>query len=119
MVALQDWVMVWPLANCQATVHEVIAEPPAVTVTVPWKPPCQCPAIAYAAEHDRPAGGGLDDGGPDDGLDGGRLLDADALGLVGGVLMLPGTDRSALYQTAAILSYPADVGWTPSVRSDA
>jgi len=44
-VALQDWVMVWPLPNCQVVVHDEIAEPPAVTVTVAWKPPCHWPAI--------------------------------------------------------------------------
>jgi hypothetical protein len=35
----QTWVTVWPLANVSRTVQPVIAAVPAVTVTLPWKPP--------------------------------------------------------------------------------
>ncbi len=38
-VPFQTWVMVWPLLSVQRTVQPLIAEPPAVTVTSPWKPP--------------------------------------------------------------------------------
>jgi len=39
------WVTVWPLAKVQVTVQDEIARD-AVTVTEPWKPPGQEPAIA-------------------------------------------------------------------------
>ena len=32
----QSWLMLWPLARVHRTVHLLIAELPAVTVTVPW-----------------------------------------------------------------------------------
>ncbi|WP_256863454.1 hypothetical protein, partial [Microbispora sp. GKU 823] len=88
-----------------------MAELPAVTVTVAWKPPSHCPATAYAAEHPAPPGEGLGDGladGLGDGLADGLgdgLADGLGDGLVPGPCpMLPGTDWSAAYQAAAILS---------------
>ena len=45
-VAFQAWVTVWPLANCQVTVHDVMADVPAVTVIAAWKPPCHWPVEA-------------------------------------------------------------------------
>jgi hypothetical protein len=45
-VAPQYWVMVCPSGNVQDTVHPVMAELPARTVTSPWKPPCQLPVMA-------------------------------------------------------------------------
>lgn len=78
-VAFQALVICWPLAQVTVTVHLVIAEEPAVTLTSPWKPPGHWPASAYVAEQ--PPGGGGDDEGETDGLgDGGRLGDGDADG---------------------------------------
>jgi hypothetical protein len=37
----QIWLMACPLPSVQRTVHPVIADVPAVTVTSPWKPPDQ------------------------------------------------------------------------------
>lgn len=44
--AFQVLVNCWPLGQVQVTVHEVIAVPPAVTVTAPWKPLPQEPVTA-------------------------------------------------------------------------
>ncbi|MFC6079131.1 hypothetical protein ACFPZO_35070, partial [Microbispora camponoti] len=68
-----------------------MAELPAVTVTVAWKPPSHCPAIAYVAEHPAPPDDGLADG-LGDGLAEGL---GDGLGVPPGWPMLPGTDWSA------------------------
>ena len=38
-VPFQTWVMVCPFARSQRTVHPLIADAPAVTITSPWKPP--------------------------------------------------------------------------------
>ena len=45
-VPFQSWVMVWPLASVQVTVHPLIAEAPAFTVTCAWKPPAGRPRLA-------------------------------------------------------------------------
>jgi hypothetical protein len=38
-VPFHSWLMVWPLPRVHPAVQALIAEPPAVTVTSPWKPP--------------------------------------------------------------------------------
>lgn len=38
-VPFHTWLMLWPLLRVHLTVHPLIAEAPAVTVTSPWKPP--------------------------------------------------------------------------------
>jgi hypothetical protein len=40
-VPFQSWLMVWPLPSVHRTVHPLIAELPAVTVTSAWYPPGQ------------------------------------------------------------------------------
>lgn len=40
-VPFQTWLMLWPLLRVHRTVHPLIGEAPAVTVTSPWKPPDQ------------------------------------------------------------------------------
>lgn len=40
-VPFHNWVIVCPLARVSLTVQPLIADEPAVTVTVPWKPPGQ------------------------------------------------------------------------------
>ena len=59
-VPLHSWVMLWPLASVQRTVQAVIAELPARTVTVAWKPPCQEFVTDIVAEQ-APVVGGVDD----------------------------------------------------------
>src|ERR1035437_4849692 len=53
--------MVWPDGQVQVTVQAVIAELPAVTVTVLWKPPVQLLSMCQLAEQvlDPPVGGGV------------------------------------------------------------
>src|ERR1035437_2974606 len=53
--------MVWPDGQVQVTVQAVIAELPAVTVTVLWKPPVQLLSMCQLAEQvlDSPVGGGV------------------------------------------------------------
>jgi hypothetical protein len=55
--AFQVLVNRWPLGQVQVTVQELIAALPAVTVTVPWKPPLHELFTAKAAVQARPAGG--------------------------------------------------------------
>src|SRR6185369_10808177 len=51
-----NWVTVTPFGKVIFTVHPLIAALPAVTVTVPWKPPCQAPTCAYDAVQAPPPG---------------------------------------------------------------
>src|ERR1035437_2601524 len=53
--------MVWPDGQVQVTVQALIAELPAVTVTVLWKPPVQLLSMCQLAEQvlDPPVGGGV------------------------------------------------------------
>jgi hypothetical protein len=53
--------MVWPDGQVQVTVQAVIAELPAVTVTVLWKPPVQLLSMCQLAEQvlDPPVAGGV------------------------------------------------------------
>jgi len=59
--AFQKLTMVWPDGQVQVTVQAVIAELPAVTVTVLWKPPVQLLSMCQLAEQvlDPPVGGGV------------------------------------------------------------
>lgn len=50
-VPFQSWVIDWPLASVQVTVQAAMGEPPAVTVTLPWKPPCHELTVWYVALH--------------------------------------------------------------------
>src|SRR4051794_30397571 len=97
MVALQNWVTACPLVNVQVTVQDLIAEAPAVTVTVPWNPPCQVPEMAYVAVQPLPDGGGGDElreGGGSPGME--RVGDAEVRdGLTGGTC--PSAASTALY----------------------
>jgi hypothetical protein len=53
--------MVWPDGQVQVTVQAVIAELPAVTVSVLWKPPVQLLSMCQLAEQvlDPPVAGGV------------------------------------------------------------
>ena len=59
--AFQKLTMVWPDGQVQVTVQAVIAELPAVTVTVLWKPPVQLLSMCQLAEQvlDPPVAGGV------------------------------------------------------------
>ena len=59
--AFQKLTMVWPDGQVQVTVQAVIAELPAVTVTVLWKPPVQLLSMCQPAEQvlDPPVAGGV------------------------------------------------------------
>ena len=54
---LHSWVMLWPLASVQRTVHPEIAELPALTVTVAWNPPGHGLLIDIVAEQAPVVGG--------------------------------------------------------------
>jgi hypothetical protein len=47
----QPWVIVWPLANANVTVHELQASPVFLTVRSPWKPPGHWPSTLYVTSH--------------------------------------------------------------------
>jgi hypothetical protein len=49
IAAFQLLVIDWPLGQVQFTVQPVIAELPAVTVTVAWKPPVQLLSVCQVA----------------------------------------------------------------------
>ena len=59
--AFQKLTMVWPDGQVQVTVQAVIAELPAVTVSVLWKPPVQLLSMCQLAEQvlDPPVAGGV------------------------------------------------------------
>src|SRR5690242_16674480 len=76
----QSWVIDWPEPGDQVTVQPVIAAPPALTVTMPWKPPCQELAVWYVAEQPPGAGGVVV------GAVVGGVLGAVVGGVVGGVV---------------------------------
>ena len=59
--AFQKLTMVWPDGQVQVTVQAVIAELPAVTVSVLWKPPVQLLSMCQLAEQvlDPPVGRGV------------------------------------------------------------
>lgn len=131
IVAFHAELTVCPLANVQRIVQPEIGALPAVTFTVAWKPPVHCPATVYVAlQAAVPLLELLEPVVP---LDVAVLELLELLLLVLLLLLLlldelvldepfwprlPGTDCSAEYQTAAILSYPLALGCTPSTRSE-
>jgi len=61
-VPLHSWVIVWPLANVQPTVHRDIGAFPAFTVTDAWNPPGEPGhwlVTVYVAVQAPPAGGAV------------------------------------------------------------
>jgi hypothetical protein len=81
-VPFHSWVIDWPLARVHVTVQLLIGAAPAVTVTLPWKPPCHELSVWYAALHAPPVDERLGDADGDE--LGERDAEGDVLGLVDG-----------------------------------
>lgn len=73
--------MVWPLASVSFTVQLLIADEPAVTLTLPLKPPVQLLDVVYDAEQvpEPPAGAVL----------GGAVVGVDVVGVDDGGVVVP------------------------------